>query len=280
MFLQNLPFKGHQDSSIPLSLLQPHARGALSRHAAGFHGGRVRDSAFTIRRGRIATHVAHTDHHHFATDQLIKERYEWRGYQSVASAAPRSSVNIHGRKKTFLAASGTEPLGTISIMLDSEAGLAADGLFKKEIDHFRKLGCRVCEMGRLAISPTDDSREVVATLFNIAYIYTRVLNQASDTFIEVNPRHVNYYRRLLGFEVAAEERHCSRVDAPAILLRLDLAHADRQIEKLATGNRPSSGKTGSRSLYSSFLTKQEEARVIELSREPTAREIDRPIAFA
>ena len=230
------------------------------------------DSALVVHKGRIAAHVAHTGYHHFGTDQLIKERYEWRGYQSVA---PHGN---HPGRKAFLASSGSVPLGTISIVLDSEVGLAADGLYKTEIDQYRQQGCRVCEMGKLAISLKENSHEVVATLFNIAYIYTRVLNQSSDTFIEVNPRHVNFYRRLLGFEVAAEERFCSRVSAPAILLRLDLAHAERQIEKLAAGNG-AGGKTRSRSLYASFLPKQEESRVIERCHEPTEREVERSLAF-
>jgi hypothetical protein len=159
-------------------------------------------------------------------------------------------------------------------------GLAADGLYKTEIDQYRQQGCRVCEMGKLAISLTDDSHEVVASLFNIAYIYTHVLNQSSDTFIEVNPRHVSFYRRLLGFEVATEERFCPRVNATAILMRLDLAHAERQIQKLATGVGVGV-KTRSRSLYASFMSKQEETRVIERSYEPTEREEEqRSLAFA
>ena len=37
--------------------------------------------------------------------------------------------------------------------------------------------------------------------------------------IEVNPRHVRYYERMLGFEVIGPERMNPRVEAPAVLLR-------------------------------------------------------------
>lgn len=50
--------------------------------------------------------------------------------------------------------------------------------------------------------------------------------------IEVNPRHVEFYRRMLGFEMFGAERLCNRVNAPAVLLRLDLSYARQQIEKL------------------------------------------------
>ena len=244
-----------------------HQRVPPSGQSADTSNTQVIDSALVLRKGRIAAHVAHTSYHRLATDQLIKELYEWRGYQSDALQ------DGHPGRKTFLATSGAQSLGTLSIKLDSEVGLTADGLYKPEIDLFRRQGFRVCEMGKLAIAQTEDSRDVVATLFNMAYIYTHVLNRSTHTFIEVNPRHVSFYRRLLGFEVAAEERFCSRVSAPAILLRLDLAHAERQIEKLATRNGVC-GNTRSRSLYASFLTKQEEKRVIECSLASTIREVE------
>jgi hypothetical protein len=44
----------------------------------------------------------------------------------------------------------------------------------------------------------------------------------TDMFIEVNPRHVPFYRRAFGFRVAAPERTCPRVLAPSVLLRLEV----------------------------------------------------------
>jgi len=41
-------------------------------------------------------------------------------------------------------------------------------------------------------------------------------------FIEVNPRHVRFYSKLLGFVATAGERFCERVQAPSVLLRLEL----------------------------------------------------------
>ncbi len=44
----------------------------------------------------------------------------------------------------------------------------------------------------------------------------------TDVFIEVNPRHVTYYSRIMGFVVAAGERLCERVCAPSVLLHLEV----------------------------------------------------------
>ena len=38
----------------------------------------------------------------------------------------------------------------------------------------------------------------------------------------MNPRHVSFYSKVLGFVVAAGEKVCERVRAPSVLLRLEL----------------------------------------------------------
>jgi hypothetical protein len=56
----------------------------------------------------------------------------------------------------------------------------------------------------------------------MAYLCGRVIHGVTDAFIEVNPRHATYYKRLYGFETAGSPRTCPRVNAPAVLLRLRL----------------------------------------------------------
>jgi hypothetical protein len=40
--------------------------------------------------------------------------------------------------------------------------------------------------------------------------------------MEVNPRHVGYYQRCLGFQQIGDLRQCQRVDAPAVLLHQEI----------------------------------------------------------
>jgi hypothetical protein len=97
-------------------------------------------------------------------------------------------------------------------------------------------------------------------LFNFIYIFARRVKGFDDFVIEVNPSHVNYYRRMLSFDQAGPERPCPRVKgAPAVLLRVDLAMGEREVRRV--GGR---GATpGERTLYPHFYSWLEEGAVAE-----------------
>lgn len=192
---------------------------------------------------------------------LINKMYSWRGYD----ASPLSQNEVPNRI-TLVASDEGETLGTLSLGLDSDIGLLVDEMYKDQVEAVRKQGNRaVCELTKLAVDQRRGSKRVLAALFHIAYVYGRVLNKVTDVFIEVNPRHVAFYQRMLGFVQIGEERMCPRVSAPAVLLRLELSYVDEQIEKF--GGRAELGKT-ERSLYPYFFsTKEEEGiarRVLEV----------------
>jgi hypothetical protein len=79
----------------------------------------------------------------------------------------------------------------------------------------------------------------------------------TDAFIEVNPRHVPFYRRMMGFTDVGEERFCDRVAAPARLLHLPMSLMDEFVTKF--GGRPDSSD---RSLYSYFFSPEEQAGIV------------------
>jgi hypothetical protein len=54
------------------------------------------------------------------------------------------------------------------------------------------------------------------------YTVGRFEHGVTDVFIEVNPRHVVFYTRALGFVVAAGAQLCQRVLAPSVLLHLEV----------------------------------------------------------
>jgi hypothetical protein len=74
----------------------------------------------------------------------------------------------------------------------------------------------------------------------------------------VNPRHVKFYERMLGFHPFGPVRVDPRVQAPAILLHLDLRHAEAQIAKFG-GNTELAGRV--RSLYPFCLAPRDEASI-------------------
>lgn len=186
-----------------------------------------------------------------AASLLLQKMYGWRGY-AVDAAAPHMPNRI-----TLAADSQGETLGTMSLCLDDPAiGLPADENFGDILGGLRRQGRRLCEPARLAIDRNVNMR-VFAALIHISYVYAHNLHGCTDYVIEVNPRHVMFYRRMLGFRELAPARHCNRVGAPAVLLRLDLDHMRRQIER--HGGRMEAG--GERSFYPYFFSPQDEAGI-------------------
>jgi hypothetical protein len=54
----------------------------------------------------------------------------------------------------------------------------------------------------------------------------------TDVVVEVNPRHVGFYRRAFGFQPMSDVRTCERVNAPAVLLRLDVAELEGRMREV------------------------------------------------
>jgi hypothetical protein len=90
------------------------------------------------------------------------------------------------------------------------------------------------------------------------------VRHVDDVFIEVNPRHVPFYRRMLDFTAIGDCKVCPRVEAPAILMHVKVAYVGAQAAKW--GGRL---EAPSRSLYPYFCSPWEEdeihRRVAELS---------------
>ena len=114
--------------------------------------------------------------------------------------------------------------GTISLVFDGAAGLPCDEIFGPEVAQLRSQGRRLLEVTRLAIGEEHGSSKALLTLLcNVPFAYGLRAGGCTDLVIEVNPRHVAYYVRLLKFEILGPERPCPRVQgAPAVLLRADL----------------------------------------------------------
>jgi hypothetical protein len=133
---------------------------------------------------------------------------------------------------TLIAAERQRIVGTLKLGFDGPRRLAADESYGDAVDAVRRAGRDVCELTRLALSAGANSRSVLAALFEAAYVVTRRLHNVTDVFVEVNPRHAEFYRKLFGFVVAAGERVCPRVMAPAVLLRLEIARLEARLAQV------------------------------------------------
>ncbi len=159
-----------------------------------------------------------------AASLLIRKMYGWRGY-AFDPSEPQPANKI-----TLYAETGGVVVGTMSLCLDDAHGLPADDNFPDKLDQLRACGRRLCEPSRLAIDKGVTKR-VFAALIHISYLYSHRVHGYTDYVIEVNPRHVQFYKRMLGFADFGGERACPRVGAPAVLLRLPLSHMGEQIRR-------------------------------------------------
>lgn len=123
-------------------------------------------------------------------------------------------------------------VATVSLGRDSPAGLLADELYARELGRLRRFERVVCEASRLAVDPDFSSPDLLLALFQTAHACAREHFAASDAVIEVNPRHARFYIQRFGFTQIGEERICSRVGAPAVLLHRSISSAELR-EQLA-----------------------------------------------
>jgi hypothetical protein len=190
---------------------------------------------------------------------LIDRMYATRGY--LSSGLPQCADDD---RITLVASEAGLTIGTITMGFDAENGLMVDDLFGSEVAALRERGLRLCEFTKLAIDGAVRSRRVLASLFHAAYIYALPVKGADRLLIEVNPRHVGYYRRMLGFHALTEARINRRVDAPAVMMMLDLSYARAQIAAL--GGLQADAAAEERSLYPWFFDSAQERQIIDRAR--------------
>ena len=186
---------------------------------------------------------------------LINRMYAWRGY--AGNHQPSSDPN----RITLTATDKGDVVGTLSIGIDSEVGLMADDIFQDELDAHRARGAKLCEFTKFAFDPSVRSRTALANVFHLAVIYARDMHGCTDIVIEVNPRHRRFYERMLGFRKEGELKVNQRVDAPAYLLRVNLAFVTEQIARFG-GTWAAEGETEERSFYPFFFSPREERGII------------------
>ena len=199
--------------------------------------GRTRAAARVAQLTALQVGIAESLEQIEAANRLVCQRYSWRGYNLEAFDVESLSVRgVHGEEGeepcheiTFFVADPQAIRGTITLRLDGPEGLRAESTHPERLQYARADGRRLGELTRLAIADGVGSRQVLASLFGLVYAVGRMVHGVTDVFIEVNPRHVTFYSRALGFAVAGDARFCERVCAPSVLLHLDVEILDEQL---------------------------------------------------
>jgi hypothetical protein len=199
-------------------------------------------------RKTMTIYLARTEEERGLATHLINRMYSWRGYGADhhLPSGPRSV--------TFTACLDEDVVGTLTLTVDAAEGLAVDKTFGAELDAFRAAPeLRGCELTKFAFDPEVKSQAALATLFNAIVLYGTQQYDCTDLFIEVNPRHIRFYERMLGFNKVGALTDNESVAAPAQLMRLRVAEIRPQIEQ-----HGGQSCKGARSLYPFFMSKQEE----------------------
>ncbi len=192
--------------------------------------------------------LATSDDRRQAASLLIHKMYSWRGYDTP-------DVHRDPYKITLVAYQESTVVGTLTLGLDSPKGLVVDQLYHEEAEALRTQGHKICDVTKLAVDQDIKSKAVLGALFHLSVIYGRNIHQATDFLIEVNPRHALFYEKMIGFVPYGGEKLCSRVNAPAVLLRLHLAYCDEQVKRY--GGLGASA-TGVRNIYPYWFSKADE----------------------
>ncbi|MHB8285245.1 MAG: N-acyl amino acid synthase FeeM domain-containing protein [Caulobacteraceae bacterium] len=141
--------------------------------------------------------------------RLVNEQYARRDY---------GADHVIPGGATFIAEQDSQVVGTVTLVVKD---------------------AKVCELVRLA--STARSTEILAGLFALAFQHGTATTACSELRIEVNPRHVGFYRAALGFEPVGPEYVYAEVSAPAQMMRIEVAAVRRLVAE-----RPR------RSLYAQF----------------------------
>jgi hypothetical protein len=186
---------------------------------------------------------------------LLDRRYSQRGLRLVPQESPEPGL------ATLQAQEDGEVVGTLSVRIDGANGalLAADATFPQEMAMIRQQGRKLCEFTRLAVESEAPSKSVLARLFHLAHLYAHRIKGAELVVLELHPRHAPFYRRGLNAMVVGPERTHESVNAPAVLLCIDLVTTQLDINHMG-GRADLADKT--RTLYPHAFSPADEPKWI------------------
>ena len=202
------------------------------------------DQQFKVR-------FAQTDSARAAASMLVQKRYAWRGYQA-------GEIKQQPNRITLITYLKDQIVGSLNIGYDSPEGLMADERYRDEIDALRAQGAHVGEITKLAIDETLGSKQVLAGMINIAYLYG-VIHGVTDAVIEVTPRHRPFYERMLAFKQIGGERFYATSNTNVVLLHIKMDEMRKRIEEV--GGKGAEVKD--RSVYPFFFPPGDQEGILE-----------------
>ena len=199
---------------------------------------------------------------------LVYQAYLEKGYANAsASEMWVTKYDALPGTVTFLVEHDGEPVGALTALSDSPAGLAADSLYKEELDGLRNRGCRLAEV--ISFGAKCESRDVrvLAMLFNAIYLYAYRVANLTDLVMTMTPQHERFYRRALLFENFGPLRCHARVNQTmGVADRISL-RVGEEYSGYVHGSSAEKQALANHTLYRLFLPPDEEAVFVNMIRQ-------------
>lgn len=160
--------------------------------------------------------VAHTTQEHEDAFRLVNVAYIFGGIEALKNAPNLKITPQHVLPEStiLVAYEDDRPVGTLTVTLDSRAGLCLDNDYHEELEALRQRGCRLVEYGSFAVVKRCQGRGV-NVLLNIAaqYLAVNVL-KATHCVVGVHPKAEPIYRALFNFEPLGPVQRHAELNAP------------------------------------------------------------------
>ncbi|MBW2730837.1 MAG: hypothetical protein JRH20_00505 [Deltaproteobacteria bacterium] len=179
---------------------------AMVRHKARLH---------EVSLDRYTICIARTVEQYEDAFRLVDLAFAYEGIRSVRDVSLRiTPQHVLPESTVLVAYEGDTLVGTMTVTLDSAAGLPLDKDYPDELASLRKQGAKIVEYGSLALVRRCWKKSV-STLLSMAAVWlSRNVLDASHIVIGVNPRAIPFYRGLYGFAAMGASQHHTDLDAP------------------------------------------------------------------
>ncbi len=166
---------------------------------------------------RYKVRIARTLEEYEDAFALVHVAYAYIGIENVARERYRiTSQHVLPEATVLVVYEGNQLVGTMTVTLDSPAGLPLEGDYPDEVAALRSHERRLVEFGSLAVVKRC-YHTGVATLLSMAAVYWSInVLKATDCVIGVHPKAEPFYRALYTFSTVGPAIRHNELAAPVL----------------------------------------------------------------
>lgn len=174
--------------------------------------------------------------------RLVQSSYVAIGIENVLSSTVRiTPQHVLPEAYVLLAEEGRQLVGTMTVTLDSPAGLPLDHEYPAPLTQLRQQGHRLCEFNSLAVVERCRSRGVTNLINMAAFTIAARKLQATHAVCGVHPKAIAHHRAAYNFTTLGGTKDHAKLVAPVVGLITDLGRLHRFLaraypEALPTGS--------------------------------------------